>query len=167
MINDLKNEIKSVNDLFFNEVHKVESIDKLQFLKDHFLNKPLILFYEDFKENPHNVFQQIADYTGTTYDKNEVSLKAKHKSYSDKQLLFIRKFVRRFKIGSENYSGNRSWIRYRTKWFLLHIFLYLAKIIPLNYKEELIKKESLTKYKMHYQKDWEQSKVFAVENSDI
>lgn len=140
---------------------------KLEFLKQHFKNLPLVLFFEDFKKNPHQVFQKIADYTGTEYHRENVSLKAKHKSYSEKQLLFVRRLVRKYKILSVKYSDNQSWLQYRSRWFLLHIFLYIAKLLPLNLKEELIKNEQLDEYKSFFIIDWEQCKVFAKEKSAL
>ncbi len=142
-------------------------LPKLKFLIRHFSEKPLILFYEEFKENPHKVFKKIADYTNTTYDKNSVDLKPKHKSYSDKQLLFIRKLTRKFykKDPYEFTDKDVTWIKYRSRWLILHIFLYLAKLIPVNFEEELINKEQLSEYKIFYGKDREQCIEFAKENS--
>ena len=39
MINDLKNEIESVKDLFFKEVDKVKSIDKFKIVKEQFISR--------------------------------------------------------------------------------------------------------------------------------
>ncbi len=39
MINDLKNEIESVKDLFFKEVRKVKSVDKFKIVKEQFISR--------------------------------------------------------------------------------------------------------------------------------
>ncbi len=153
-------------------VWKIEDalfLPKLKFLKRHFNNPPLILFYEEFKENPHNTFKKIADYTNSSYEKKSVDLKAKHKSYSDKQLLFVRKLTKRFykKDPYEFSSGKVTWLKYRTRWFILHIFLYLAKLIPRKKEIVLIPKSQLSEYKSFYQKDWDACKEFAKEHSAI
>ncbi|NOZ36150.1 MAG: hypothetical protein GXO80_12750 [Chlorobi bacterium] len=142
-------------------------LPKLKFLTRHFNNPPLILFYEEFKENPHKVFRKIADYTNSDYDKNSINLKPKHKSYSDKQLLFIRKLTRKFykKDPYEFTDKEVTWLKYRSRWFLLHIFLYLAKFIPMRFEEELISKKQLLEYESFYRKDWEQCLEFTKENS--
>lgn len=153
-------------------VWKIEDalfLPKLKFLKRHFNNPPLILFYDEFKENPHKIFEKTAKYTNTEYNKDSVDLKAKHKSYSDKQLLFVRKLTRRFykKDPYEFTAGEVTWIKYRTRWLILHIILYLAKIIPNKKDEQLIPENQQAEYKLFYQKDWVSCREFAKENSAI
>ncbi len=153
-------------------VWKIEDalfLPKLKYLKRHFSHKPLILFYEEFQENPHKTFKKIADYTNTSYHDEEINLKAKHKSYSDKRLLFIRKLTSRFykKDPYEFSSGEVTWLKYRTRWFILHIFLYLAKLIPGKKETILIPKSKLSDYKRFYGKDWDACKEFAKEHSAL
>ncbi len=153
-------------------VWKIEDalfLPKLKFLKRHFNNPPLILFYEEFKENPFKTFDKIAEYTGTEYDKEQIDLKAKHKSYSDKQLLFVRNLTRKFykQEPDADPHGHNSWFKFRSRWFILHIFLYLAKIIPAGNKTDLISKQQLKNYNTFFRKDWEQCIDFAKEHSAI
>lgn len=143
-------------------------LPKLKFLKRHFNNAPLILFYEEFKENPHKTFQKIADYTNSSYNENTVDLKAKHKSYSDKQLLFVRKITRYFykKRSSEFINDKESWLKFRTRWIILHIILYIAKILPAD-NNILIPENQAEEYKMFYEKDWLACKEYAEKHSAI
>ena len=140
---------------------------KLEFLKKHFINQPLVLFYEEFKEDPHKVFQKIADYTGTEYIKEQISLKAKHKSYSEKQLLFVKNITQRLykKDPDEFTKGEVSWLKYRSRWLVLHLALYFAKIFPIKYKVKLINQDDLKAYKAFYKDDWERCKQFSKEYS--
>ena len=147
-------------------VWKIEDaffVPKLKFLETHFANKPLILFYEEFKESPHKVFQKIADYTGTEYKKEEIDLKPKHKSYSDKQLLFVRNITRKFykKEPPEFSEGKVSWLKFRLRWLILHLFLYLAKIAYVKSEKNLIPKTDLETYKEFYKEDWNNCKKIA------
>jgi len=153
-------------------VWKIEDalfLPKLKFLKRHFNNPPLILFYEEFKKNPFKTFDKIAEYTDTEYDKEQIDLKAKHKSYSDKQLLFVRRLTKKYykKDPYEFKEGEVTWLKYRTRWLILHIFLYLAKIIPESNDTDLISNYQLENYKMFFRKDWEQCIDFAKEHSAI
>ncbi len=128
----------------------------LLFIEEHFIHKPLLLFYDELKQNPYNFFNKIADYTGTSFEDKSISLTSKHKSYSDKQLLFVRNITEKLKI-SDHYKFNDhklSWFKYRKRWLVLHLALYLAKILPLNYKSELISVNSLNRYKEFFKEDW-------------
>ena len=153
-------------------VWKIEDalfLPKLKFLKRHFSHKPLILFYEEFQEDPHKTFKKIADFSNSSYHEDEINLKAKHKSYSDKQLLFVRKLTGKFykKDPYEFIDGEVTWLKYRTRWLILHLFLYLARLIPVKNNKELIANTQLTEYKSFFQKDWEQCHEFAKEHSAL
>ncbi|NPA69044.1 MAG: hypothetical protein GXO50_10585 [Chlorobi bacterium] len=153
-------------------VWKIEDalfLPKLKFIKRHFSKPPLILFYEEFAENPFKTFDKIAKYTNSQYEKSKINLKPKHKSYSDKQLLFVRNLTGKYykKDPYEFADDEVTWIKYRTRWLILHIFLYLAKIIPLKNDKQLISDESLKIYKDFYEKDRLQCIEFAKENSAI
>lgn len=153
-------------------VWKIEDalfLPKLQFLKKHFNNLPLILFYDDLKKTPHNFFLKIADYTLSNYDKQKVSLNPKHKSYSEKQLLFVRNITKRFykKDPEEFTKGDVSWLSFRSRWLILHFTLYLAKIIPVKYKNKLISISQLSDYQAFYKDDWDKCLQFAKENSTV
>jgi len=129
----------------------------LLFIEKHFDNKPLVLFYEDLKNDPHAFFDKIIHFTGTRYDKKEISLSSKHKSYSDKQLQFVKNITQKLKI-NDHYKVSEekmTWLRYRKRWLVLHLALYLAKILPLKYKEELIPGNILNEYKAFYKEDWD------------
>ncbi|MCF6365241.1 MAG: hypothetical protein L3J35_03470 [Bacteroidales bacterium] len=140
-------------------VWKIEDVlflPKLIFLKQHFKQKPLVLFYNELKENPHNFFTKIADYTQTQYKKQSVSLNAKHKSYSEKQLLFVKRITKkRYKKDPDEFTkGEVSWIKFRSRWLILHAALYFAKIIPVKTKDKLIDEKYLKNYKEFFKEDW-------------
>lgn len=142
---------------------------KLKFLEDHFNHKPLILFHDELKSNPWKFFQRIAEYTGTTYDKNQVSVRPSHKSYNTKQLLIIRNLSKKLfkKDKVEGKTKLQHYIKFRSRWLLCHLILYGAKIIPSNIeqREEIIPKSSMEKVKSYYAEDWQQCLDFAREKS--
>jgi hypothetical protein len=135
----------------------------LIYLKENFVNPPLVLFYEELKQDPHAFFMKIVNYTETNYNKEQISLSAKHKSYSDKQLLFVRNITQKLKI-EDHYKrtdAKLSWFTYRRRWLVLHLALYLAKLIPLKYKTELIPINLLSEYKEFYKEDWNKCLEFS------
>ncbi len=154
-------DIKSDNGIW--KIKDANFYPNLLFIEKYFTNKPLVLFYEDLKNDPHLFFEKIMIFTDTTYDKKEISLSSKHKSYSDKQLMFVKKITRRLSV-SDHYKvaeEKMTWFRYRKRWLVLHLALYLAKILPLKYKDELIPEAFLTEYKAFYHDDWNKCIEFA------
>jgi hypothetical protein len=151
-------------------VWKIEDalfIHKLEFLRNHFINKPLILFYNNFKDDPYSFFDKIAKYTKTNYNKDSVSLSPKHKSYSEKQLLFLRKKNKKYFKKDPYYSRTKKlpWLSSKARSLILHMGLYIAAILPLKFDEKLISSELLKKYKAFFQEDWEACKQFAKQYS--
>jgi len=63
----------------------------IKFLNSKCSNKPLILDYALLKKEPALFFNQIANYTDSHFDFESLNIKAKHKSYSAKQLILKRK----------------------------------------------------------------------------
>lgn len=105
---------------------KIEQIEK------YFANKPLCLFHESLKNDPWAFLDKIAAFTDTTYDKSNVSLSVTHSSYSEKQLLVLRSFCRKFKKTPPRMPSNRllHWIVYRPWWLLFHLIMYVAVLFP-------------------------------------
>jgi hypothetical protein len=149
------------------KIEDARFLDKLEFLIENFKEKPLILFYNEFKKDPYHTFDRIAQYTNSSYKKESVSLNPKHKSYSEKQLLFLKKHTKRWYKKGPYHTGSKdiSWWKFRSRWLILHIGLYLAKILPLKYDEQLIPEESLKKMKDFFSSDWNKCKVFAEKHS--
>lgn len=155
------------NDTGLWKIRDAQFLDKLEFLTEHFEQKPLILFYYEFKKYPYLTFDRIAQFTNSSYKKESVSLNPKHKSYSEKQLLFLKNLTKRWYKKGPYHTGSKdiSWWKFRSRWLILHIGLYLAKILPLKYDEQLIPKESLKKMKEFYSSDWNKCKEFAEKHS--
>src|SRR5262249_48074146 len=59
---------------------------KIQIIETPFRHPPLVLFQEDLATAPLEVFDKIARFMGSAYDRKRISLKPYHTSYSDKQL---------------------------------------------------------------------------------
>ena len=150
-------------------------MNKLKIIKKYSKSKPLILKFEELKKDPFNYLKKISNYTDSKYLKTEISLKTVHKSYSEKQLIFLKKFCKIFKKKPPKYydyqeitldktirNTNRikHWLLYRPWWLLFHLVMYTSLLIPksLIVKNSLINKNDLAEIKNKFKEDWK--KVF-------
>ncbi len=140
----------------------------LQFIKDNFKPKPLVLFHDELKTNPIEFLNKIADYAGAQFDIDQIDLKPKHSSYSDHQLLFSKKYSP-FNKDKEQHFQNRilTFITYRSKWLVNHLVLYTALLFPKSTESVLVDKAHLEKVRNYYQDDWQACINFANEHSSI
>ena len=150
-------------------------MNKLKIIKKYSKSKPLTLKFEELKKDPFNYLNKISNYTNSKYLKTEISLKTVHKSYSEKQLIFLKKFCKIFKKTPPKYydyqeitldktisNTNRikHWLFYKPWWLLFHLVMYTSLIIPksLIVKNSLINKNDLAEIKKKFKEDWK--KVF-------
>lgn len=132
---------------------------KIQLVEELFHHKPLILWHGELKKDPWTFFDRIARYTGTTYNRNQIVVNPSHKSYSEKQLKILQRFMSSlFPCGWKG-SKNRvkHYIRFRSRWLLLHLVLYVAAVLPksLAGEDPLIPPEQLERVKKFFEEDWE------------
>jgi hypothetical protein len=127
----------------------------------------LVLLYDDLRKDPLRFFKRIADFVGAEFDPQSISLKRVHTSYNEKQLLFRRKWNRRF-------SGQWKESDHKFLAFLQNTFyvkpirygsLYLAKMLPEKIKpdEVLTPQEHLDRIRAFYQEDWKKCVDYARE----
>ncbi len=133
--------------------------NKILLIKKYSPYKPLVLFYDEIKTNPYNFIDRIVKYTKSTYKKDSISLNVVHKSYNEKQLLFLRSYCRIFKKTPPTYYENNKllhWLIYRPWWLFFHLLMYLALFIPKSIivKKPLIEINQLQKIKEKYTNDW-------------
>lgn len=133
---------------------------KIELLEQHFTAKPLVLFYDDLRKDPYAFIDKIAAYTGTTYNKSEISLEPHHTSYSEHQLKVMLKVSKYIFSKNPIYSGPRikTWLRRRSRMLLCYIILYTALLIPKKFmsKQPLISPEELAVVRKYFEQDWAQ-----------
>lgn len=130
----------------------------LNLLDQHFLNSPLILFYEDLKLNPHNFTHQLLNYTGTTLNFKNVNWTPHHVSYDENSLKLVRKLSERIQF------QKKLEVHIKPKGFLYNLYantirysiLYGSKAIPNAWfpKEEFINSQDVINVKEHFSKAW-------------
>ena len=142
---------------------------KIEIIEKYFTQKPLVLFQEDLKEEPYKFFDDIANYMGARYNKDEISLESIHKARTDKQLKMMRKFgtifFKKNQVLSENYFINR--FQSRIRQFKTLTVIFSSVFFPGSYFDdiELLPKEQLKKIAEHYADDYAEVRAYARENN--
>ncbi|MCF8337826.1 MAG: sulfotransferase domain-containing protein [Bacteroidales bacterium] len=141
---------------------------EIEFLENHFFQKPLVLFHDDLKHEPKKFIEQIANYAGIK-DMNPISYKARHKSYNDKELKF-RLWVTQNTIFKEIHRQGhtkRGKLRRLYNRIIRYTTLYFAKLLPdawINY-QILVPQDQLKKIKDFYLDDWHKCIQYAQKNN--
>ena len=136
-------------------------IDKINIIKKYSKYDPLVLNFDELKINPHSYLTKISEYTKSNYNKSNISLNVVHKSYSEKQLIFLKGFCRIFKPNPPKYYADnklKHWLYFRPWWLLFHLVMYVAYFLPKNIivKKPLIDNNYLKKTMKKYKSDWDE-----------
>jgi len=136
-------------------------IDKINIIKKYSKYDPLVLNFDELKINPHSYLSKISEYTNSNYSKSNISLNVVHKSYSEKQLIFLKGFCRIFKPNPPKYYADnklKHWLYFRPWWLLFHLVMYVAYFLPKNMivKKPLIDNIYLKKTMKKYKSDWDE-----------
>ena len=136
-------------------------MNKLKIINKYSNHDPLVLNFEELKTNPDSYLSKIAQFTNSTFNKNRISLNVVHKSYSEKQLVFLKGFCKIFKSKPPKYYPNnklKHWLYFRPWWLLFHLVMYFAILLPkkLVVKKPLIDNKYLDKTMKKYIDDWKE-----------
>lgn len=138
---------------------------KLEVIERCSTQKPLVLFHDDLKKDPLAFLHRIADFIGSSFDPDRISLESVHTSYSEKQLKVLQAFCRRFKKKLPRAYHNKvlHWLLYRPWWGLFHLVMYTAVLIPDRWVPDapLISTQQLEEIDQRYQEDWDRVKQYA------
>ena len=134
--------------------------DKLKIISKYSKSRPLVLNFDELKTNPHSYLEKISNFTNSNYIKDDISLNVVHKSYSEKQLVFLKEFCKIFKSTPPRYYAKnklKHWLFFRPWWLLYHLVMYFAILLPksLVVKKPLINQKYLQNTMNKYKDDWE------------
>ena len=133
--------------------------DKLDIISKYSNSKPLVLNFDELKTNPHSYLGKISSFTNSNYNKEDISLNVVHKSYSEKQLIFLKGFCKIFKNKPPRYYAKnklKHWLFFRPWWLLYHLVMYFAILLPKSIvvKKPLINQKYLQSSMKKYKDDW-------------
>ncbi len=128
--------------------------------------KPLVLLFEDYKNDPEFYLNSLCAWLGCTIDRAALSDREVHKSYSDKQLRLRRQFSDRFldphldldSYRAESLADHTRWrrIKHRGVLWFTGIFMRLARFAPDSWldDEPLMRDADLARVRDFYSADW-------------
>lgn len=156
------------NDQGYFKIKHLNYSFQIEYLRKHFRGEPIVLIYEDLRADPLKFIQELAEALSVEVDPAKLNLNKKHTSYNEKQLKGIKALGRYI-----NYRKRRVF-----KNGVLHFFwrlymgavryatLFILKQLPESFfpEEPLIAPEELQAVQAYFAKDWEQTKLFALEH---
>lgn len=138
---------------------------KIEMIERHFGSRPLVLFHETLKQDPYLLVDQIAQFTKSSYRREDIDLTPIHTSYNEKQLKVMRKvapfvFAKHPKIPA-NPVVHR--IQRRSKLYACYVILGMAKLIPESAVDPspVVPQDSLKRIREMYADDWQQCLAYA------
>lgn len=133
---------------------KIEAIERLC------LTPPLVLTYDLLKADPGEFLARLTSFMGVTFDMSKHRRKPMHSSFSEKQLIVLRKWNRFFIYKPLQDAGPlRRKIHMKTHEFILHTVAFFARFIPkgiLSNKKFLSETDrlELERIREYYADDW-------------
>lgn len=144
---------------------------KIRLLERYFKPRPLVLFFEDLRRDPKSFFDDIATYTGTTYDFGSIPLAPRHTSHSEEGLVLRRNIRRRFSAFMPRYTRTPvlHWIQRRAFMLWAYFIIWLAKYLPASWKpkEPFVDPGYLDKVRAFAKEDWDNVIQYAQESKLI
>jgi hypothetical protein len=127
----------------------------LELLEALFGHRPTVLFHEDLRRDPRAFLDATARAVGAAWDPVRVSLDAVHRSYSERQLLWMRRASRRW-FPEPIAHGRTPWWRRRGRLLACYAVLHGSRLLPDAWTPEgpLIEPEALARVREAYADDW-------------
>ncbi len=137
---------------------------KIELIRKLTGSEPLVLLYDELRQHPVKFVERIAGFLEVPKP-DGVSYTPRHASFSDKQLIilqwFCRKFIRKVPQGRSNKLAH--WLLYRPVWAFYHLILYLSVFMPSSWLggRQLIPACQMERVRNFFAQDWEAIKQFA------
>ena len=150
---DLDNDSNEFNRESLNFFGKIELLEKL------YSQKPLVLLYDELQKDKWGFIDKIAAYCHASYDRKDITVKAKHISYNEKQIRFMQWVSRYIRIRNPRYSktGIIKFFQRIPVLLFRYSILYFAILVPRKWlvKGPLIPPEDLARIRVATKEDWE------------
>ncbi|MCP4522313.1 MAG: hypothetical protein GY827_11585 [Cytophagales bacterium] len=151
--------------------HDLDYTRQIKLLEECFDQKPLVLLFDDLKQDSTKFVNDFAKDLKVDIDTNKIDFTKKHTSYNEKQLKAIHALAKKIDIRKRRVFKNGflnifariylAVVRYST--------LHFAKLIPNKFfsDEPIMSKEELKEVKEYYEKDWEYCLEYAKNQTRI
>lgn len=140
-------------------------VPKIKILERYFEHPPLVMLYDDLKRDPMKFFERIAKFTGSEFDRADISLEKIHKSYREKQLRFMRSVGQRLLPHGTEYSEHpiKASIQRYGRMLVKYPALFLGQHLPEAWVPEgpLIHPEEKQAIADYCRADWQEIQTYA------
>jgi len=145
----------------------LEFMRHIRILEENFEPRPIVLFYEDMRDDPEKFILRLASLMQVKIDMERVNPRRKHSSYSEKQLravIAVGKYVNLKKKTSCKNTLIRFFCRLPQN-LVRYPTLWIGGLLPgsLYSKEPLIPPGELEKIREYYKEDGEACRRYAEE----
>lgn len=143
----------------------------IRLIEQLFTHQPLVLLYDELKQDPFAFLDKIALYTRTSYRREAIDTTSKHASYEEQQLNFLYWLNSRLPGKSQRQLSQRKWLR-QCQQQLIKVprftLMKLAALAPEQWLPEkpLIEAAELETIRAAYQEDWEQCLAYVRANNE-
>ncbi len=131
----------------------------IKLLEQQFTNKPIVLFYEDMRDDPEKFIAELAKRIDVEVELSKINFSKKHASYSEKQLKGMIRLGKHFNLKKRRIFKN-GFLHFLWKLYMgaiRYTVLFFLRILPENTEDRdkpLIPPEELRKVKDYYAEDW-------------
>ena len=141
-------------------------MSKIRFVEQHMNHPPFVLIYDELASEPLKFLRKLARFLDVQVDLDQIDLKPKHTSYSEKQLKVMKKIGLFFGVKLIKYDDDHRLHRFFQRLSQMlprYPILYIARLVPdfLLDPEPLIPPQQLHELKDFYAQDWEQTQQYA------
>ena len=130
---------------------------QINILINAFNKKPIVLLYDQLRKDPRKFIDYLVQLLGAKVEHTTIDYSVKHRSYSQKQLLFFRSVARRINLRKRRiFKHSILHLLWRIGLgFIRYTLLFIGHFAPQNQKQSLIKKSELEAIRSFYNSDWD------------
>lgn len=147
----------------------LEYYTKIELLEKTFGHAPLVLFQEELKKQPAKAIQAIADYTGASFNEEDIRISVVKKAYDEKPLKWVLRFNRVYPFFPKKIRPKFLRKAYKKfSQFFIHTVALFGRHLPDPQPEKpLLKKDILNMIDKEYQADWQRCVEYARKQREV
>ncbi len=144
----------------------------IEILEKYFSHKPLVLFYDELREDPGAFIGKLVTYLGAELEFSSVNLSPRHRSYNEKQLRAIYTVSKKINL-VKNKSGKNKTLRVLKnlhKNVVRYLVILVAPLVPENWLSDdpvFPSRKALDDIRNAYREDWEKCHAYAAANNPV
>lgn len=148
----------------------LQFFEKIRLLEKHYQQRPLVMFQEEFKNEPIKAIETIARFVQAEFNEQDVRIANVKKSYSEHSLYYVRKLNRWYKYDHSGYKTYFSRTLYKKigGGFLHSTAFFSGLFEPSKDKaKKVLPKASVKRINDKYADDWKRCIDYAAETREV